>query len=94
MKNYSFFHRFSNWFVPFTIDHPDMSQLKKALGDKADFMISIAGSTMSEGDKYSLLFSLQDVLERMPQYKDMIFPKSVNPPKSEDFDFLQNDAVA
>ena len=94
MKNYAFFHRFSNWFVPFTIDHPDMSQLKKALGDKADFMISIAGSTMSEGDKYSLLFSLQDVLERMPQYKDMIFPKSVNPPKSEDFDFLQNDAVA
>ena len=46
---------------------------------------------MSEGDKYSLLFSLQNVLERMPQYKDMIFPKSVNPPKSEDFDFLQND---
>ena len=33
MKNYAFFHRFSNWFVPFTIDHPDMSQLKKALGD-------------------------------------------------------------
>ena len=49
---------------------------------------------MSEGDKYSLLFSLQDVLERMPQYKDMIFPASVKTPKSEDFDFLQNDAVA
>ena len=84
----------TNWFAPFTLNHPDLSQTKEALGGKADFLISITGSALSEGDKYSILFSLQAIIARMPQYKDFILPPSLNIPKNDDFDLQQNDSVA
>lgn len=64
MKKFGFFHRMSNWFVPFYVANPALQSLLKRLDGDETFLKSIeTSSPFCESDKYSFAFGVEMTLK-------------------------------
>lgn len=62
LKNFPFFRRVRNWFLPFTVQHPMLRQLHSTDNDSVTSMLDMSG-VMCDSDKYSFAFSLTSMPE-------------------------------
>ena len=60
MKSFAFFHRMSNWFLPYYYNNPVLQPLAKVLDNDDTFLKSIQNySSFCESDKYSFSFAME-----------------------------------
>ena len=67
MKRFPFFNDICNWFVPFHIKHPGISNVLKKLKGNKFLMQTIHRSSFCNSDKYSFALAFEQVLDRLPQ---------------------------
>lgn len=64
MKNFPFFRRLSNWFLPFYAENPSLAPLVNALDGDTRMLKSLAASyTFCQSDKYSFAFAVETSLK-------------------------------
>jgi len=58
MKSFSFFGSISNWFIPFSMDNPEVSAFarNKSFAELMEFIVN--GNLLCDSDKYSLCLSM------------------------------------
>ncbi len=58
MKSFSFFGSISNWFIPFSMDNPELSAFaqNKSFSELMEFIVN--GNLLCDSDKYSLCLSM------------------------------------
>ena len=67
MKRYPFFNDISNWFVPFSGNHPAVRQIwNREKGHRFLQIITHIGA-FCDSDKYSFVLAFDQVLERLPK---------------------------
>ena len=66
MKRFSFFYTLSNWFVPFSLDHPALQPVIKKVGSTQIITNVIDANSFCESDKYSLTLAMAHVIDRLP----------------------------
>ena len=65
MKRFSFFYQLSNWFAPFSFDHPDVATITN--GSNGELIRkAIAQGPFCDSDKYSFVFALASVIDKLP----------------------------
>lgn len=65
MKNFPFFRRLSNWFLPFSVENPLLKPLVDALDGDTRMLKSLSQSyTFCQSDKYSFAFAVEASLKR------------------------------
>ena len=62
MKRYPFFNKVSNWFTPFDIKHPDLTQVAEKLKGSRFLERVLEMGPFCNSDKYSFVFALADVI--------------------------------
>ncbi len=67
MKRFPFFQRISNWFLPFSFDHPEVKKSIDGLKYEAFLKRLLMSGSFCSSDKYSFVFAYQKVFERLPQ---------------------------
>ena len=73
MKRFSFFDELSNWFVPFYINHPAVSEAMNKAGENNFLRLMTERGQFCDSDKYSFVFAFQQVIDRLPQnLRDML----------------------
>lgn len=66
MKRFSFFYQISNWFVPFSTEHPELANVVD--GESGAFVKGTLGSApFCDSDKYSFAFALASVVDKLPK---------------------------
>ncbi|WP_294771565.1 hypothetical protein [Prevotella sp.] len=65
MKRFGFFSQISNWFMPFTVNHPDLSGASM-LGKYPGIKGMLMNGPFCDSDKYSFFLSLSAVVEKLP----------------------------
>lgn len=73
LKNYPFFNRISNWFMPFNINRSELKDINNSYLEKMDPILR-AGSAMCDSDKYSFFLSLS----MMPETQKKIMSEKMN----------------
>lgn len=66
MKRFSFFNELSNWFVPFYIHHPAVSEVLGKTGQNRFLQTMMEKGPFCNSDKYSFTFAFQQVVDRIP----------------------------
>lgn len=66
MKRFSFFRELCNWFVPFYIDHPDISTSMEKLGKNRFLQGMMQSGPFCNSDKYSFVMAFEQVLNQIP----------------------------
>lgn len=66
MKRFPFFSTAANWFMPFSLDQPDISKIRDKLGNGNLIHALITKSSFCESDKYSFTFAFASVIDHMP----------------------------
>lgn len=66
MKRFPFFSETANWFMPFSIDHPALRDVKSKLGNSPFMNMILNRSSFCESDKYSFTLAVATILDRMP----------------------------
>jgi len=66
MKRFPFFYDISNWFVPFYVQHPDISEFVEKMNGSTFFEHVMNKGPFCNSDKYSFLIAFQQVFARMP----------------------------
>lgn len=67
MKRYAFFYTLSNWFTPFYLEHPALAPIMKRLKGAKVFEALFAQTLLCDSDKYSFVFGMSSVFERLPE---------------------------
>lgn len=67
MKRFPFFNELTNWFVPFFIDHPDISTAVMKFKDNRFLKMMMTKGPFCNSDKYSFLLAFETVLNQIPQ---------------------------
>ena len=62
MKRYPFFNKVSNWFAPFDINHPDLTQVAEKLKGSKFLERVLEMGPFCNSDKYSFVFAMADVI--------------------------------
>ncbi|MDE7421919.1 MAG: tetratricopeptide repeat protein, partial [Muribaculaceae bacterium] len=62
LKNFQFFRKVRNWFLPFTVEHPMLRPLHATNEDGISSILDMSG-LMCDSDKYSFTFSLASMPE-------------------------------
>ena len=67
MKRYPFFYKLCNWFVPFTVEHPDLIALN--YGENKEKMMDgmFRNPSLCDSDKYSFVFAFQSIMPSLPE---------------------------
>ena len=66
MKRFSFFYTLSNWFVPFSPDHPQLRHLPAELLGSAFMAHLFQSGPFCDSDKYSFALGLSTVFANLP----------------------------
>lgn len=66
MKRFAFFYTLSNWFVPFYIEHPELSKVRQELKGNKFLDLLFSGGPFCDSDKYSFALAMSGVMERLP----------------------------
>lgn len=67
MKRFPFFQRVSNWFMPFSYDHPEVKKSIEGQRYEAFLKRLLLSGSFCSSDKYSFVFAYKNVFERLPQ---------------------------
>lgn len=66
MKRFPFFYELSNWFWPFSLNHPALSGIKQKLNDNKFLTMLLDKGPFCDSDKYSFAFAVSSVIDRLP----------------------------
>ena len=73
MKHLPFFYDISNWFVPFYMQHPDISQFVQRLTANSFLEKMLTNGFFCDSDKYSFVMAFKQVADQLPaSLKEMI----------------------
>ena len=67
MKRFPFFRDAINWFVPFYMEHPGISEVTDRLTSNRFLKLMMNSGPFCNSDKYSFLLAFSQVMERMPK---------------------------
>ena len=67
MKRFAFFNELSNWFVPYSIHHPEVTESLKSTGGNHFLQTMMKNGPFCNSDKYSFTLAFQQVLNQIPQ---------------------------
>lgn len=67
MKRFPFFNSISNWFIPFYSEHPEVHDTFVKASDLKLVRMIVDKGSFCNSDKYSLVFAMRHVMERIPQ---------------------------
>ena len=68
MKRFAFFYVLSNWFAPFTADHPGLAEASAKLPGGRQLIERISAvSPFCDSDAYSFAFALSSVINQLPE---------------------------
>lgn len=66
MKRFSFFYTLSNWFIPFYLDHPGISQVIGKFQESRFLQILFESGPFCDSDKYSFALAMSSVIDKLP----------------------------
>ena len=66
MKRFPFFNTVANWFLPFFMQHPVVSEILDNVRGKKFIKTLLANGPFCDSDKYSFLLAYQTAVSRMP----------------------------
>ena len=66
MKRFPFFSTVANWFMPFYMQHPAVSDIFDKVRGKRFLQALLANGSFCDSDKYSFLLAYQTAVSRMP----------------------------
>lgn len=73
MKRFPFFYKVANWFYPFFLEHPDISNTVGNLKDTPLLVNILNNGPFCDSDKYSFTLAVSSVISRLPEnMKEMI----------------------
>ena len=67
MKRFPFFQEISNWFVPFYIDHPGISEVSEKFQKNAFLQSLMKAGPFCHSDKYSFILAFNQVVNHIPK---------------------------
>jgi len=67
MKRFPFFSEICNWFVPFYMDHPGVSDVVERFGQNRFLQGMMNAGPFCNSDKYSFLIAFSQVMDHIPQ---------------------------
>lgn len=68
MKRFGFFHVLSNWFIPYTENHPELEHVRQKLKGQPGVLSKLAhNSPFCDSDIYSFQLALSSVIDNLPQ---------------------------
>lgn len=67
MKRFPFFRDAINWFVPFYMEHPGISEITDKFASNRFLRLMMNSGPFCNSDKYSFLLAFSQVVERMPK---------------------------
>lgn len=67
MKRFPFFYTLSNWFMPFSLDHPQLSHLPETLLGSGLMKHLFKTGPFCDSDKYSFALGLTNVFNSLPE---------------------------
>ena len=67
MKRFSFFVELSNWFIPFSIHHPAITEIMKSMGNSRFLQSMVEMGPFCNSDKYSFALAFQQVVSQIPK---------------------------
>lgn len=66
MKRFPFFYNVANWFCPFYIEHPEISQCADSLKGTPLLVNILNNGPFCDSDKYSFTLAVSSVISRLP----------------------------
>lgn len=86
MKRFPFFYNVANWFCPFYIEHPEISQTAGNLKDTLLLINILKNGPFCDSDKYSFTLAVASVISRLPDnMKEMLnTPEALGPAVSHE----------
>lgn len=73
MKRFPFFYNVSNWFCPFYIEHPEISNSTNGLKDTPILTNILSNGPFCDSDKYSFTLAISSVISQLPaNMKEML----------------------
>lgn len=66
MKRFPFFNQISNWFVPFSLDHPALRAYREKLGNNRFLNTMFEHGALCDSDKYSFALGMVQIIGRLP----------------------------
>lgn len=66
MKRYPFFYKMANWFMPFYLEHPDISTYMKSLNNNEFLDKVMKRGPFCNSDKYSFVIAFSSVVGHLP----------------------------
>ena len=80
MKRFRFFNDMANWFMPFYIENPDISEAVDKMKETPFIQQMISISPFCDSDKYSFALAMSDIINKLPpqmrnlmQYDESMF---------------------
>lgn len=67
MKNFPFFLKISNWFAPFDVDSPSLSDVRGKLGKMKLLDSLYRSNSFCDSDKYSFAFAIVSIVDQIPE---------------------------
>lgn len=67
MKRYPFFHKIMNWFLPFSLETPEVSEAMSRLGNSPFMEKILKTGPFCDSDKYSFAFTMMTVFDKIPE---------------------------
>ena len=87
MKRFSFFYTLSNWFIPFYLDHPGISQVMEKLQGSRFLQILLDSGPFCDSDKYSFALAMMSVIDKIPaNMREMLNNREAIGPGMDDSD--------
>ena len=87
MKRFSFFYTLSNWFFPFYLDHPGISQVMEKLQGSRFLQILLDSGPFCDSDKYSFALAMMSVIDKIPaNMREMLNNREAISPGMDDSD--------
>ena len=80
LKHFPFFHRVSNWLMPFSANHPDLKEIEEETPEFKELMFEKLEKSfhICNSDKYSLLFNLKNMPEAQKKMMLTMFKAELN----------------
>lgn len=79
-KRFPFFSHIANWFMPFTAEHPDISEGSPTVKDNALLQEIMERGPFCDSDKYSFIIAMASVLPQLPQnVREMLQSGEIGP---------------
>lgn len=75
MKNFAFFHTFSNWFVPYYYENPSLHSSQNLLDEQTMAMINKLLTSrvhICDSDKYSMAYAIGMTMKHAPELNQML----------------------